>query len=682
MPPPLPPLIRNAELTWDDSRLPRSTMFGDIYFSAQGPLEESRHVFLAGNDLPGRWQHNGEGIDRRFTVGEIGFGSGLNFLLTWQAWRATSSGYAGLHYLAFEQWPLRREDLRGLLGNWPELDDLARQLLAGYPEHSAGLHRLTLADDVTLDLYLDDALHGLEERHGHDGNTVHCWYLDGFSPDRNPRLWSQPLMSGIARHSGPGTTFSTYSVAGIVRRNLQAAGFTTRKLPGFANKREMLAGELDSANRTSADTDGPDSARLPWFRIPRSGSVIQRQVVVIGGGLAGCATAASLSRRGWEVTLIDRQSSLASGGSGNSQAALQCRLSVDGSPLARFHLLAFLFAARHYRQLQQTRGLAWHGTGVISLGRRQRRGRTNLDAAAGAGAEQQLVDCYDERVIKAMNAAQLSELAGVAVSEAGFFMPDGGWLNPARLCHVYCDDPNITLRLDSPVTSLQRQDDHWLVMSQGQTIATAPVVVLANAHEAATLEQSAFCPLLPVRGQVSLCKATAQSSRLACVVSGEKYLCPAEDGLHTVGASYQPGQEPLQIRDTDARTNLAALAAMLDPAAVQGLSVMDNRAALRCSSADRAPLIGALPDAAAMKKEFAKLARNARSQAEGRAHHHGGLFINVAHGSHGLATCPLAAEIIAGLICDESLPVTSAELDTLNPARFIIRDLKRQKTAG
>jgi tRNA 5-methylaminomethyl-2-thiouridine biosynthesis bifunctional protein len=662
----VPPLISNAELIWQPDGLPRSARFDDIYFSSAGALAESRHVFLTGNDLPRRWQQASAAGRPRFTVAELGFGSGLNFLLTCQAWQQWANPQQHLHYLAFEQWPLTRADLARVLALWPELDDLARPLLRSYPEHTGGLHRLQLQPGITLDIHLGDALEGLVQRHGHRDNGIDCWYLDGFAPARNPQLWSLPLLRQIARHSAPGATLSTYSVAGSLRRDLRTAGFTPHKLPGFGNKREMLMAHCPAAGADPADPSTAASSR-PWLNQPLGPRVAEHHAVVIGAGLAGCATAHSLARRGWRVTLLEREA-LAAGASGNRQAVLQCRLATNGSAASRFHLLAYLYANRHFAALRQERGLAWQDCGILQIGPRRR----------GEGQTGRLADFYDERVLQALEATDLSQLAGLPLIDGGYLLPQGGWLDPVELCRLYCDDPLITLR-QATVTSIQRLDDSWRIMAGQEQTAKAGIVVLANAHLATRLEQAAYCPLIPVRGQVTYCQASPQSRQLQKVVAGEKYVCPATDGIHTLGASFQPGDTTLDTRQQDSRQNLDRTGSLFAAGSLGELVVVGERAALRCSSRDHVPIVGPLSDASALSREFAPLARNAKSQPRGQPAHFPGFYITAAHGSHGLATAPLAGEIIAGLICNESLPVSRPELDCLNPARFIIRDLKRQR---
>lgn len=202
---------QHARLTWTDTGVPISTRFDDPYFSLESGLDETRHVFLAGNDLPARFRDG-------FHIAELGFGSGLNFLATVEAWRA-SGQHGVLHFTSFEAFPMTREDQIRALAAYPDLP----------------LDALTGAEDVRLRVIRGDARDTLP---GWDG-TADAWFLDGFSPAKNPELWGAALMAEVARHTAPGGTAATYTAAGFVRRGLEAAGFEVTRAPGFGRKRHM-----------------------------------------------------------------------------------------------------------------------------------------------------------------------------------------------------------------------------------------------------------------------------------------------------------------------------------------------------------------------------------------------------------------------------------------------------------
>ena len=215
---------------------PFSTVYNDVYHTAHGGLAQARHVFLAGNDLPARWMDADN-----FVICETGFGLGLNFFATWQAWR-DSGAKCRLHFVSVEKHPFRQDDLAGLLAPHSELAPLANELLRQWPPLTPGLHRLHFDKDmITLSLLLGDAQDVLP---GFPAE-VDAVYLDGFAPSRNPELWSSALLGTLTRLCKRQATLATWSVAGKVRRALEESGWQLKRQPGFGGKREMLTGRLE-----------------------------------------------------------------------------------------------------------------------------------------------------------------------------------------------------------------------------------------------------------------------------------------------------------------------------------------------------------------------------------------------------------------------------------------------------
>jgi tRNA 5-methylaminomethyl-2-thiouridine biosynthesis bifunctional protein len=223
-----------ARLSLAPDGTPVSEIYGDIYHSAGGGPGQSRHVFLGGNGLPARWR----GRDS-FVILETGFGLGVNFLATWLAWRDDPSRCRTLHFVSLEKHPFAAADLARAHAAWPEFSGLSARLRERWPPLVAGEHRIALDDgNVGLRLVFGDATKTLSRLDG----EADAFYLDGFSPAKNPDLWSPFVCANLARLSAPDATLSTWSVAGSVRQTLAAAGFTVEKRPGFAGKRQMLVG--------------------------------------------------------------------------------------------------------------------------------------------------------------------------------------------------------------------------------------------------------------------------------------------------------------------------------------------------------------------------------------------------------------------------------------------------------
>lgn len=673
----------NADIDWQEGDLPYSSRFDDIYFSRQGGLAETEHVFLAANRVRERWMELARepGQQQVFTIAELGFGTGLNFLCTWRAWhdtQAATHASAGLrlHYIACEKYPMRREALQHALRGWDELAPFSAQLIAAYPDHSSGYHRLTLrtADgcEVILDLYYGDARVMLAQQAAHRSVRVDAWFLDGFAPRVNPQMWTPELFAVIASLSGPGSTLSTYSVAGQVVRNVQECGFSISKQPGFGQKRHMLHGTFTGLNNR-------DQPSIGWLQLPHSAAGADStvpHVIIIGAGVAGCSAAYSLARRGCRVTVLERAAEVAAGASGNRQAVLQCRLSNACNASWQFNLQAYLYAARHYQQLSTRADIQWHQTGVLNLdtafsSRRQRCAEVRLDL-------------YSEQVVRRVAAEEASRLAGIALAEGGNFQPLGGWLNPSELCRAWLDHPLISVVVDRTVTQLMRQDDGWIVQATDSRLGSlhalqADTVVIANSHAARQLAQTAALPLVPLRGQVTYVEESAASGPLACVVCGLSYISPAHDGLHSTGASYSKDVSDLAISVQEHEQNLAGIEGHLPPAALSG-GVNGGRVAVRAGTGDRMPIVGPVPDFADFENTWLSLLHRERRSPPAPAAVLPGLYVSVGHGSHGVSNAPLAGEYLAELITNGMLPLQEAVAECLHPGRFLLRDLRKRQS--
>lgn len=218
----------NAPVTWRDGTIPVSLRFDDPYFSLENGLEETHHVFLAGNDLPARFVPG-------FHIAELGFGTGLNMLTAALSWQR--AGIAGpLRFTSFEAYPMAAGDIDAALSAFPEARAIAAPFLAAW---AAGQHRFEMPG-LVAEIIIGDARDTLPAWQG----RADAWFLDGFSPAKNPELWGEGLMRAVADHTAPGGTLATYTAAGHVRRALEAAGFEITRAPGYGRKRHMSTGRL------------------------------------------------------------------------------------------------------------------------------------------------------------------------------------------------------------------------------------------------------------------------------------------------------------------------------------------------------------------------------------------------------------------------------------------------------
>jgi tRNA U34 5-methylaminomethyl-2-thiouridine-forming methyltransferase MnmC len=223
----------NQPLEWRDGDMPYSPAFGDHFYCQTDGRLECGHVFLNGNRLPARWSGSTEML-----IGELGFGTGLNFCETWRQWKIERNSASQLHFMSFELLPMQGSDIDRALSRWPEIDAERKALLASWPQHPSGTISLLLDSQTRLTVVCGNAFDSLQSAPA----RFDAWFLDGFAPSKNPDMWSAELLQRVYDRTAEDGTFATYAAAGFVRRNLQASGFLVERQQGFAGKREMLCG--------------------------------------------------------------------------------------------------------------------------------------------------------------------------------------------------------------------------------------------------------------------------------------------------------------------------------------------------------------------------------------------------------------------------------------------------------
>ncbi|MGY3860539.1 bifunctional tRNA (5-methylaminomethyl-2-thiouridine)(34)-methyltransferase MnmD/FAD-dependent 5-carboxymethylaminomethyl-2-thiouridine(34) oxidoreductase MnmC [Aeromonas lacus] len=657
--------LHHARLDWNEAGTPVSSEFGDVYFSNDNGLAETRYVFLQQNRLPARFLHH----DRdTFVIGETGFGTGLNFLATMAAFleQAPQTGNGSrLHFISFEKYPLTQSDLRKALAAWPELSSLSQALIEQWPIPVSGCHRLIFAGGrIRLDLWLGDIKDMMPQLPHHAEGLVDAWYLDGFSPAKNPEMWTQALFDGLARLARPAATIATFTCAGFVRRGLIAAGFAMKKVKGHGSKREMLVGD-----RTDKQ---PQHTIAPWYARPvgRAG-----EVLIIGGGIASVMTALSLVERGRKVTLLCEDDEPANGASGNRQGALYPLLNGEHDALSRFYSLAFGYARHRLLALAERHPIAFALCGVTQLG---------YDDKSAAKLAKMSQGPFPSELMQPVSTAEVEQVVGLPCGHSGVSYPQGGWLCPADLTRAAIKEAQaiglLEVVFNTEVVAIAKQMDGWQVESRDGRRWQAPNLVVAAGHKLPAIIPFAELPLYPVRGQVSHVPTSASLSRLNTVLCYDGYLTPAHNDHHCIGASYGRNQTDLAFRAEEQLQNQARLQACLPeqnwPCEVD---VSDNeaRVGVRCASRDHLPVVGPVARLASLADHYAGLHTDQQNAASLPCHP--GLYVLGALGSRGLCSAPLCGELLASEISGDPLPLAADLLEALHPARYWVRKLLKGK---
>ncbi|MFQ2630055.1 bifunctional tRNA (5-methylaminomethyl-2-thiouridine)(34)-methyltransferase MnmD/FAD-dependent 5-carboxymethylaminomethyl-2-thiouridine(34) oxidoreductase MnmC [Aeromonas caviae] len=655
--------LHHARLDWNEAGTPVSSEFGDVYFSNDNGLSETRYVFLQQNRLPERFSHHDSDS---FVIGETGFGTGLNFLATMAVFleQAPLSGNGSrLHFISVEKYPLTQADLRKALAAWPELSHLSQDLIDQWPLPVSGCHRLLFADGrIRLDLWFGDIKEMLPQVPHPATGLVDAWYLDGFSPAKNPEMWTQDLFDDLARLARPDATLSTFTCAGFVRRGLIAAGFAMKKVKGHGSKREMLAGVREGKV--------PQQSIAPWYARPTGR---EGEVLIIGGGIASAMTALSLVERGRHVTLLCEDGEPASGASGNRQGALYPLLNGEHDALSRFYSLAFGFARNRLLALAKHHPVAFSLCGVTQLG---------YDDKSAAKLAKMSQGPFPPELMHPLSAVEVEQVVGLPCDADGVSYPLGGWLCPAEFTRAAITEAQASGRLEvvfnAAVTRIAEEVDGWRVESQDGRAWQAPNLVVAAGHKLPALLPFAELPLYPVRGQVSHVPTTARLSQLRTVLCYDGYLTPAHNGAHCIGASYGRNQTDLAYRADEQEQNRARLQACVPqqrwPAEVD-VSGAQARVGVRCASRDHLPVAGPVARLAALADHDV----NAPADQQSALPLHAGLYVLGALGSRGLCSAPLCGELLASEICGDPLPLAADLLEALHPARYWVRRLRRGK---
>ncbi|MDH5472933.1 MAG: bifunctional tRNA (5-methylaminomethyl-2-thiouridine)(34)-methyltransferase MnmD/FAD-dependent 5-carboxymethylaminomethyl-2-thiouridine(34) oxidoreductase MnmC [Gammaproteobacteria bacterium] len=645
--------MKQAKIEWQHGQ-PVNQQFEDIYFSRQGGIAETEHVFLKHNGLPERW------LDcEQFVIAETGFGTGLNFLITLRHWLDSAPLHARLYYFSVEKYPLSRTDLLQALSVWDDYQDLVDQLLAVYPPAVNGFHPMRFCQQrVTLVLMLGDVETLLSQMNA----SVDAWYLDGFAPGKNPDMWSKQVFQQIAAHSHPDTRFSTYTAVGDVRRGLRDCGFDVSRVAGFGEKREMLTGVMTAPQRPKTT--------MPWFYPPHEKSKAKR-VAVVGAGIAGVMTAWSLANRGWQVMLIEKHASLAQEGSGNPLGVLMPRITLDQSVEGEFYASAFFVMVNLLNQIKRADdSFSWQQQGVLQLASSER-----------IKKQIQKIDLPDDYVC-AVSAQQASDICGLDIATEALYFKQAGWFRPEDLCQrlLAMQVGNIQLHSHTEVTRLSHDQSDWQIMCADHKVFNVDAVVLATASQVSDFQQTEFLELQTARGQISYLPSVQQSRKLKCAVCYDGYILPSTDEQHVVGATFEPDISSLEMSLDGHVKNLEScnqwmnnLFPNIDITAVQG------RTGLRATTTDRMPIVGAVPDLEFYQAEYHDLYKGRAENVYPEARYLPGLYVNVGHGARGLTSSLLCAEIIAAELNAEPVCVSNNVQYALHPARSVIKKYKKGK---
>ena len=617
------------------SGAPYSPRFGDRYRSELGGLEQAREVFLAGCGLPAAWHAKAQ-----WRILETGFGLGLNFLVTWAAWKADPMRPRLLHFVSTEAYPASAEDVLRSATAHPDLSPLATQLQRQLWGLLPGFHRLVFEDgQVLLTLCIGDAKAMLRQQQ-FEADSV---YLDGFSPQKNPDIWDVHTFKAVARCCRRGTRIASWTVARNVRDALEQCGFVVTKTQGTPPKRDNLQGEYNP----------PWEPKKAAYMAPPT-PMQPTTCVVIGAGLTGAAIAASLARRGWQVVVLDAASAPASGASGLPAGLLVPHVSPDDSLLSRLSRSGVRMTLQQAQALLAP-GVDWDHTGVLEHG---------VDGLPKVLPQVWAQD-WSAAAADWSRTASPDQLAqcGLPATTSALWHAQAGWIKPASLVHAWLTAPGIEWRGNAQAAQLQAAPAGWQVLNaSGELLAQADLVVLAAAYDSRALAATVHTvplALQPIRGQLSWGPHKAQPQAMApspsfsaFPVNGHGALIPAVSiagaWAWLSGSSYERDCETPEIKPQDHHENLARLKILLPWVAAQledqfNAQQVHGWAGIRCATPGRLPILGRIA--------------TAKSGAE--------VWVCGGMGSRGLTFAGLCAELLAARLHGEPLPIENRLVQAL-----------------
>lgn len=647
----------NSSVTWRDG-VPVSNQFDDPFYSLDGGLEESRFVFIQGTELKDLLRK-----ETHLTIGETGFGTGLNFLATWQAWRENKNS-ARITFISAEAFPLKTDDLQKAHAAFPEIDELAVKLREKWPPPSPGYHLITFEGGaIRLLLLFGDAHEMFTKLHG----KVDAWYLDGFAPAKNPEMWQDRLFSVMASLSHPETTLATFTAAGFVRRGLTNVGFNMRKTPGFGRKRERLVGKYQPEGLNNK-TILP-KAKPSWATI---GPANHERVAIIGAGIAGLMLGHALKIKGVYSTIYT-DTNAANTSTQLPAAILAPKFGLAKKATQYFQNAAFIHAVNHpaYESTDHTDS----GTYIVAK---------NADDKNRLKKIAELYDWPDEWI--------------KPHGDRGFFLQKAKTISPHKLERTLAEGIKIVA---ANIHSIERAGNGWKLLSEKKSVIdTVDTIIIAAGIESANLlkrsglagiQKRLHPELRPNAGQVEVVEADKFVDVSDGAVSYGGYLSApiqSEEGdqIRCIGSTF----ERLEFQNRENTGNIASRIERnretnlknMNKACNQNITaenVNTSWSGIRATVADHMPFAGPVPDWQDLGRICAPLTIDAKRDLNRAPKNLPGLYLMAGLGSKGFQYAPLLADYIAAMIVDEPIPIPVDMISRLHPARGFVRDIIRNQ---
>ncbi|MCC2644969.1 MAG: bifunctional tRNA (5-methylaminomethyl-2-thiouridine)(34)-methyltransferase MnmD/FAD-dependent [Burkholderiales bacterium] len=668
-----------AKINWTNNAA-SSVLFNNVYH----PLatEESNYVFIQQNNLEQRFSKLQD--YEVFIIGETGFGSGLNFLNVLNLWQNTVTTKAKLFFISFEPHPLSPADLKKINSGYPNSEELGNQ----YYLLLLATHSLSFKQNVYLNLVIGDLNKTLNQQNF----LADCWFLNRPTPGYSSAIWDKSVFLQIAKLCKTKATFAIYTAKPVVKQNLQSAGFHIAQNKRFSN--DMLHGywlkkaqivcksdlKIDEPNLISTPLKAKPCKPKPWFDIYKRNCDLH--VIIIGGGISGAATAYSLAKRGYQVSVYEQNELASNSASSIYQAMLYGSFSAYYSAIQELGFSGYRYSHFLIKQLLSIDKEEYGDCGLIQLGFNHKEIKSQLDFLKSSIPED---FCFQ------VSKKEIERFAGTKVNyEAGLYFPYGLWLNPQTLIKKLLDSPNIKIIFGHKIDDIVQDNEKWQIIKGGKIIDESANIVLCNASSCNKFNVTKNLDLRKIRGQISIVKQkdnTSTSTKIKpdikcikTILCGLGYITPNRLGCYTIGATYDFKNIHTYVTKEDHLRNLATASLISDSFKKLNIDDLTGQAAIRASTYDYMPLVGPIANYTKFQIEYAKLAKDKNIFLDNKCPYYKGLYLNVAHGSKGMLTAPISGEIIANYIDNTPMPCSEDLRMALHPNRLYVRKLVKGKT--
>ena len=632
---------------------PYASRFDDVYFDAFNPLGEREQVYIDAFNYFRNFKN--------IVVAEAGFGAGLNFFLSAQ--KALKMG-CDLHYISVEKYPLSQDELKSIyeskqfLALKNELSELFSAFYKQYEIIQNELVRLKFylnnKNEIILDLYFGDILDFLDESFF----RANIWFLDGFSPSKNPQMWDKRFLERLGEFSLKGCVARSFSCARVLKDGLKSADFTHFKLKGANKKREFSHAICNQPKTRNINKNiwfsYPNFQNLHEIDLamPKIHALKGKKAIIIGAGIAGLITAYKLKNLGINCEILEKQKDLQNGASSNESGLLLPLITKNDVLLGRFSLLSSLLAYNFYRQDQNFFNfIDFCQILHYATNKAQQTRFKNANSALLSYNENALP--YPKINIK--KGAQIEVLSfrkhlakTLNISFSSTFLNAN--FNKEQNCYLINYKQNKTLK----------QTNAYIIIFAG---GGDGLDLIKNYDENLLLSK--------VRGQSTIISPLLELKTPFCA---RGYICKARQKGQTIGSTFNRLDLSLSPKDSDNAQNIANLSEFISANQVE---ILSSNVGFRAYSGDRFAIIGQMHDISAFKQDYKALLWNKNKSEQKAPKYHKNVFVNTAHGAHGLASAVLGAELICDLLLKRQPCVRASILNEIHPARFIIRKLKK-----